>query len=225
MFEFVTDELQANDVSVSRVYPCYIFLKTNLSKNFDENKYSKQLRLDLLAALCKRFDTLVQNDVFKIATFLDCNFGMKSFEIDKHNEIRKLIKSKLNNIMTSLKSIETNTAKNQSENEKERGNNYICFQHAELNEPDELDNTIDEYLSALKVNKLNCTLEFWKTNESRWPFLAKLAKKHLGVPASSAAVERIFSIGGHILSNKRRRSGIQLFSDEVFLKLNEHLLL
>ena len=47
--------------------------------------------------------------------------------------------------MTSLKSIETNTAKNQSENEKERGNNYICFQHAELNEPDELDNTIDEY--------------------------------------------------------------------------------
>ena len=64
-----------------------------MSKNFDENKYSKQLRLDLLAALCKRFDTLVQNDVFKIATFLDCNFGMKSFEIDKHNEIRKLIKS------------------------------------------------------------------------------------------------------------------------------------
>ena len=30
MFEFVTNELQGNVVSISRVYPCFIYLHTNL---------------------------------------------------------------------------------------------------------------------------------------------------------------------------------------------------
>ena len=51
--------------------------------------------------------------------------------------------------------------------------------------------------------------------------LAELAKKYLSVPASSACVERMFSIAGHIFSLKRRRLGIQVFSDLVWLKLNE----
>ena len=63
---------------------------------------------------------------------------------------------------------------------------------------DDVDNMIDEYIS-----------------------LAKLAKKYLAVPASSAAVERVFSISGHIFSVKRRRLGIKYFTDLVYLKLNE----
>jgi hypothetical protein len=51
-----------------------------------------------------------------------------------------------------------------------------------------------------------------------------LAKKYLGIPASSAAVERIFSISGHILSSKRSRMSVRLFSLLVFLKLNEQFI-
>ena len=54
--------------------------------------------------------------------------------------------------------------------------------------------------------------------------LAKLAQKVLGVPATSAEVERMFSISGHILNNKRRTTGINLYENLVFLKLNEKLL-
>ena len=39
--------------------------------------------------------------------------------------------------------------------------------------------------------------------------------------ASSACVERMFSIAGHIFTLKRRRLGIQVFMDLVWLKLNE----
>ena len=35
-------------------------------------------------------------------------------------------------------------------------------------------------------------LAFWKENCNRWPQLAEKAKKVLGVPASSASVERVF---------------------------------
>ena len=55
--------------------------------------------------------------------------------------------------------------------------------------------------------------------------MAKLAQKYLGVPATSAAVERMFSISGHILNNKRRTTGVPLYEDLVFCKLNEDLIL
>ena len=71
---------------------------------------------------------------------------------------------------------------------------------------------------------VNSTLDFWKSNELRFKNLAKVAKKCLGAPPSSAAVERIFSIAGHIFSSKRRRMGDVLFAILVFLKLNEVIL-
>ena len=64
-------------------------------------------------------------------------------------------------------------------------------------------------------------LEFWKKEESSFPYLAKIAKKYLGVQASSVAVERMFSISGHIFSLKRRRLGDIMFADLVYTKLNE----
>jgi hypothetical protein len=53
--------------------------------------------------------------------------------------------------------------------------------------------------------------------------LAKIAKKVLGVPASSAAAERMFSWSGHIFSSKRRTMKAKTLASLVFLKLNEDL--
>ena len=39
----------------------------------------------------------------------------------------------------------------------------------------------------------------------------------------SASVERMFNFAGHIFSNKRRRTGVKLFENLVFLKLNEEI--
>ncbi len=48
--------------------------------------------------------------------------------------------------------------------------------------------------------------------------------KVLGVPATSASVERMFSIAGHVFQAKRRRTSSKLFSALVYLKLNESLI-
>ena len=58
---------------------------------------------------------------------------------------------------------------------------------------------IDSIYYVLNLNDnakkiIFCTLEFWKTNENNFSPLAELAKKYLSVPASSACVERMFSI-------------------------------
>ena len=39
------------------------------------------------------------------------------------------------------------------------------------------------------------------------------------------SVLRMFSISGHILNNKRRTTGVQLYEDLVFCKLNKELII
>ena len=57
---------------------------------------------------------------------------------------------------------------------------------------------LDDYLIKHTIPDDSDPLSFWKDNESTYPNLAELAKKYLAIPASSAPVERLFSIGGKI---------------------------
>ena len=89
---------------------------------------------------------------------------------------------------------------------------------------DDIDLQIDSYLELIKSGNYENALLFWKTNEHKYPELAILAKKYLGVQASSASVERMFNFAGHIFSNKRRRTGVKLFENLVFFKAKRKFL-
>ena len=98
--------------------------------------------------------------------------------------------------------------------EQLRQSNYIS--HKEVNTEIEIDDEhkmIGEYVRTASENKFTCTSNFWKTYESIYPSLVKLAKSYLSVHASSVAVERMFLISGHFFSIKRMRLGIKYFTD------------
>jgi hypothetical protein len=50
-------------------------------------------------------------------------------------------------------------------------------------------------------------LKYWASNEYEFPIIARIARDHLAIPATSAASERVFSIGGDIITKKRNRLG------------------
>ena len=51
-----------------------------------------------------------------------------------------------------------------------------------------------EYVSLLMTNwRVNDVMEWWSDNEEKFPNIAKLARKYLAIPASSAPSERVFS--------------------------------
>jgi zinc finger BED domain-containing protein 1 (E3 SUMO-protein ligase ZBED1) len=54
----------------------------------------------------------------------------------------------------------------------------------------------------------------------KYPLLAKLARKLLAVPASTAAVERVFSETGYIMRPHRRRLADKQAENLFFLKCN-----
>ena len=48
-------------------------------------------------------------------------------------------------------------------------------------------------------------LKYWQSKQLQYPIIARIAKDHLAVPATSADSERIFSVGGDIVTKKRNR--------------------
>ena len=63
-------------------------------------------------------------------------------------------------------------------------------------------------------------LTWWKENAKKFPNLSVMARQYLSCPASSASVERLFSLVGICFSDKRKSATADTLSDLVFTKLN-----
>jgi len=50
-------------------------------------------------------------------------------------------------------------------------------------------------------------LKYWASKEYEYPIIARIARDHLAIPATSAASESVFSISGDIITKKRNRLG------------------
>ena len=233
LFEWVKDEFQSNRVSISRVYPCISALRAKLNSFEGILIYTEDFCTALLKSLEIRFGKLSKNEVYVVATFLDPNFGLDSFP----NEDKPVVLKKVHSLLLAAQSIIENPngkidKVKVSKNQAIRNLNYVFFREAandlETNENnDKVSNLIEKYLKILGtiIKEVDTdTLDWWRTHEVVFPGLALLARKYLSVQASSASVERMFSIAGHIFSVKRRRLGIRFFTLLLILKLNEDLI-
>ena len=61
-------------------------------------------------------------------------------------------------------------------------------------------------------------IEFWKRNLSRFPAFEHLLQKYLSYCASTAEVERIFSLCGHLVTKRRNRVSAENVENIIFLK-------
>lgn len=84
LFEFATDEMQSNQVSISRVYPQYLNLLSNLEDVEKSSRYTSDFKLNLIDSLKTRFGDLVEDDVCLVFTFLDPNFNERAFSERPH---------------------------------------------------------------------------------------------------------------------------------------------
>ena len=67
-------------------------------------------------------------------------------------------------------------------------------------------------------------LQWWKNHEESFPLLSKLARQILCIPAASSKSERVFSVGGNTVSNKRGRLGAITVQNLVLVASNMRLL-
>ena len=69
----------------------------------------------------------------------------------------------------------------------------------------EVSNEIKEYMSMPSVPLDTDPLQWWRTHKHRFPVLARVARRFLCIPASSAPAERVWSTAGNTITEKRAR--------------------
>ena len=63
-------------------------------------------------------------------------------------------------------------------------------------------------------------LEWWKQNENELPLLAGVARSYLAVPVTSASLERMFSLGGRLVTDFKHNLNPENTSMLVFVSQN-----
>lgn len=87
---------------------------------------------------------------------------------------------------------------------------------------DQLERQVEDYLNLLpKLSKADGDiLAYWRSHSTTVPDLARLARKVLAIPASSATSERLFSAAGRTISDQRTNLSGQRAEQLVFIQQN-----
>jgi hypothetical protein len=89
----------------------------------------------------------------------------------------------------------------------------------------EVKKELKKFRDSEGIDMKDCPLAWWRKHKSSFPHLARVARKWLAVPASSAGSERLFSAAGNIMTGTRTRLSGERLGDIVFLKLSWESLL
>ena len=124
----------------------------------------------------------------------------------------------------------TNSADETSESErpppKKARKQLFSFMEEENEQNGKTDDDHDEitrYLLDPCLEMKSNPLQYWKEDKS-FPKISKIAEVVLSIPASSAAVERLFSIVGKTYRPDRCRLSDNKFEQLMFIKCNFHII-
>ena len=82
---------------------------------------------------------------------------------------------------------------------------------------------VEKYFAA-ECESMDCdVLSYWKS-ENRFPDLNAAARELLGMTATSALSERVFSHAGKLYSAKRANLGVQTFAILMIMRMNSDLI-
>ena len=76
------------------------------------------------------------------------------------------------------------------------------------------------YLSMSPAPQGTDVLQWWASNKSRFPNLARMAQQFLAVPATSASAERVFSLAGRIFSDLTQHQNDTTLEERMWAKIN-----
>ena len=77
-----------------------------------------------------------------------------------------------------------------------------------------------KYLEAPPVDMKADILTWWASNEENYPYLSKMAAQYLGIPATSASAERLFSIAGRVYDDLSQHMNDSMLEERMWARIN-----
>jgi hypothetical protein len=163
-------------------------------------------------------DWPIQDEHF-MATILHPQFKQLDFLTKKmRRHAHDLIKSKLRNDST-ISSSSTITPSSKTDSSDKNG--LLASLYDKPKDTNKNKGEFDMYLNAdLRLDENADLFEFWIQQRENYPQLFQLAKQLLIIPASNTCVERMFSVSGATISEKRTRLAIEKIDKMIFLNRN-----
>ena len=222
-----------SNVTISLIIPLFDILKKHLNANAIDTTLIKDMKIKMLAKLKTRY-TSEQMKILKTCTLLDirnksCNYVANHFDqlekdvkqiLGNHEESQQEIPATQGQELHNLSSFEGNASSDKSIFDFEDD----VIDESLFIESDNLKNEIRHYrsltMSADVKDKTN-VLQWWKDNKTLFPSLFKAAQTYLHIPATSVPSERIFSLAGYIVRDRRSKILATNVNKSIFLKKNE----
>lgn len=229
-----TDEIEGDDSYISIVIPRIKLLLQSLEvKAPDEIQSIEIFKKTLREALLFRFDDILKNINFQIATFLDPR--LKSWvPSDSTEKILNQLKKDCEFLQKkgfyfdeeSVEDIANEEKplyrKKQDDDELFGDSNESFGLNNDNKEEQMLISQFRLYSIEKKVNK--DPLVYWKEKSTIYKFLAPLARKYFSIKPTQAYSERIFSTAEDIVCKKRNRLKPENAEILVFLNKNSSYL-
>ena len=216
-FKWATDMTQGQEkVTAGVVMPVIRGLKAALQEL--ASKYQCKMVTTLKHSVDTRLSKY-ETEIFKMAAALDPRWKLTWCDAGEDRELRDLVHTKLR----ERSSVEPTTDSASSSPPRKRSR-YLSFLKETPKAPEPtsaIDSMVKEYFDSPCVAEDADPLAFWKAHQSS--AMAQRACCYLQIPASSAAVERLFSIAGKVFRPDRSRLTDQRFEQLMFIRSNQKL--
>lgn len=219
-FEEATDLVQVSNVpSAGYVLPCIRGLNDRIKQI--SLKYNTTFVNTLKQSLAKRVTYYETDNTYILAAMLDPRFKLEWCPHSKKENFMLMLQSTSEKVAPSaLEGEQTSdpppkkrkalfSFMPQSGDSRDSGSSRVA-------------NQVKDYLNdKIETMETNPAL-YWKEHEKKYPALAEVAKEVLSVPASSAPVERLFSVAGKVFTPERCRLTDTRFEQLMFIRCNNN---
>ncbi|MGH7240112.1 MAG: hAT family dimerization domain-containing protein [Candidatus Saccharimonadales bacterium] len=206
----------------------YQFLK-GITKPGDFNVNSlnpdvQEVRLELLKQIDGRFT--LPNVAGQMALMLDPRFKSLDWLVDNVLHVKQIYRDCLQKLYTAEAPQDEDDIAEVREPAAKRFHAAFGLAAKPNKQSSEIDQYLNSYCPDITTQIDLDPLQWWKSNQHQFPVLARLAKRYLCIPASSAASETVFSTGAQMggYNGKRSRMLTTRVCKMIFIKHNENVL-
>ncbi|POV96722.1 hypothetical protein PSHT_11318 [Puccinia striiformis] len=228
VFVKLTSYMEGNQSTGAHIIPKYLELKESLANKLQNCREEDSL-YPMYHAMSKRvekyLDEAMQCHTLVIATILHPCFRMYIFELAfgsrslEASKALQLLRREFVHTKESLKrkqpaaqvSVDAHVINNEQPLISQPQSLMVRLASRLKSNGTLEDDEITAYLNAnlsfdeREMNNKATPLQWWKTNQHRYPTLAVMARAYLGSVGSSCAVERLFSAAADVCSSNRGR--------------------
>ena len=197
------------------VVPCIWYLKDELRTSPIDSSILRYLKEKSLTILERKMEL---QDFHFAAAMLNPNYRtLRRATKAEQVQAQKYVKKRLETVM-KLTDISAPVDDNSSDDNNDEVHHYL-LKYEDDPRTSRKQDEISQYLKLEhRETSANDLFGFWKAIANTLPNLSKVAAQILNIPATSANVERSFSVAEQIISERRSSISPDLVDDILFLR-------